>query len=244
MRIRYLALGLFLALGLVVSPLVNAGGPPPQTLKGKLTKSKKLSKKKKTANGVVIKIDNANSPEKTVPYNTMTAEIGLTKNIAINTGKVPKCTSDLSAMDTETARAECSSSQVSVNNGTSATLAYPVAVRKRGSIEVPAEMTVFNGPEDNQVTIHVVVPGEKPVIVPLVGNIANSAGSAYGKSIVVDGIPPVPIRNFYMKLKKKKFITANCKDKTPDFKVKNTYYESEGVGPYTSKAKSKCKRKR
>lgn len=235
-RIRNLGIALALLIGILTVVPADAGTHP-QDLFAKLTKKKNLPKKKKVANGLIVKIDNNNAPERDTPRVVQEALISVTKNVAVKHKAVPKCTQPINEMTSAQARAACGSSKVSVDSGTGVGIAVDVA---RGAVESDGVLTVFNGPEANQLSFHADFGGP-PVV--LVGTVEKAPGAAYGKAIRVPVTAPVPIRYFYVKIKNGKFIVANCLDRTPDFKAKNTYAPAEKTPPYTSKAKSTCKRK-
>ena len=228
---------LALSIGLVGTVVA---GVPEQTLDASMVKNK-LDKKKKSKNGVIVKIDNATREPAGRPAKGLQTQVFFTKNMAFNTKSVKLCKTSLEGITTAAAKAACGKSQVSVDGPGSV-----AGIQFNGGTEFSdGVVTAFNGPKKNQVTLHSRFDSLGATTI-LVGKLKKASGS-YGSKLVVP-IPEVAsgaaaIKFFYTIVKKGKYVVGNCKDKTPDFKETTKFTPDEELSPFTAKDTSKCKRK-
>jgi hypothetical protein len=245
-----LALGLTLALG--VSGIAFAGGGAAAENVSTLTaqvsgkKKPKFDKKKfkKTSLFTQVQTDYG-TPFGDPEVHSEEVYIDFSKNIKLKPSSAPKCSANTSTMTTSEARAACGSSQV----GTGAARAHVGPGIDFNDFQV----TVFNGPGNNQLILHAwspslngggVGPGNPAVII---GDIVNSpAGKKYGKRLSVPDVSDVNsdlggLYFFNATIKKGKYVSARCKSK--NMKFQSTWVYDDGSSD-TDTTSQKCKRKK
>jgi hypothetical protein len=254
-RTSRLVLALALTLALGVSGIALAGGGAAAENVSEVTgqvsgKAKpKFDKKKfkKTSLFTQVQTDYGTpTGDPTVHSEQVFIDFG--KNLKIKTGVVPKCTANTSLMTTDEARAACSSSRIGQGQA-KAHLPSPGGTVNFNDFEV----TVFNGPDDNQLILHafsptltggVVGPGNPANIV---GDIVKSpAGKKYGKRLAVNDVSDVQsdlggLYFFNATIKKGKYIQARCKAKKMLWRA--TWVYDDGTSD-TDTFSQKCKRKK
>jgi hypothetical protein len=245
-----LALGLTLALG--VSGIAVAGGGAAAEnvsqldaqLSGKAKPKFPKKKFKKSSLFTQVQTDYA-TPTGDDTVHSEEVYIDYPKNIKLKTSTAPKCTANTSTMTTSEARAACGSSQV----GTGQAKAHlPPGVQFNDF-----EVTVFNGPGNNQLILHAfsptlsggaVIPGNPAVII---GNLGKSpAGKKYGTRLSVPDVSDVAddqggLYFFNATIKKGKYVQAKCKKKNMKYQARWVY--DDGTSD-TDTTTQKCKQKK
>jgi hypothetical protein len=249
-----LALGLTLALG--ISGVALGGGTAASENVSEVTgqvsgKAKpKFDKKKfkKTSLFTQVQTDYG-TPTGDDTVHSEQVHIDFGKNLKIKTGVVPRCTANTSLMTTDEARDACASSMIGDGQARAHIFDGDATPLNFNDFEV----TVFNGPGNNQLILHafsptltggVVGPGNPAVIV---GDIVKSpAGKKYGKRLAVNDVSDVQsdlggLYFFNATIKKGKYIQARCKAKKMLWRA--TWVYDDGSSD-TDTFSQKCKRKK
>jgi hypothetical protein len=154
------------------------------------------------------------------PSPTTSVNLDFDDDIKFTTKGIPKCTADISTMDTAAARAACGTSQV--GTGT-ANARVPVTFTN-----FPAVVTAFNGPKQNgnpTILLHTRVATPVPVTVVIAGELQDSPlGGDFGKRLAVS-VPPTgtALTDFQTTVKRGKYISARCHDKNKTWNVRATF---------------------
>jgi hypothetical protein len=159
------------------------------------------------------------------PTPTTNVNLDFDDDIKFTTKGVPKCTEDISTMDTAGAIAACGDSKV--GSGT-ANARVPVTFTN-----FPAVVTAFNGPKQNgnpTILLHTRVATPVPVTVVITGELQDSPlGGDFGKRLAV-WVPPTgtSLTDFRTKVKAGKYVSARChdSDKTWNVRASFTYQDT------------------
>jgi hypothetical protein len=149
------------------------------------------------------------------PSPTTNVDLDFDDDFKFTTKGVPKCTEPISTMNTADAIAACQSSVVSISGS--------ATVRTPGPVNVPAVVTAFNGPKQNDhptILLHTRVGGATTIV--LVGELQPSPlGGDFGKRLHVP-VPPTgtAIVDFQTTVKKKDYVSARCKDDNKRWNVR------------------------
>jgi len=247
-----LALGLTLALGVSAIAFADAADDNVSTLTAQVSnKAKpKFDKKKFKKTSIFTQVQtDYGTPTGDPSVHSEEVYIDFTKNLKFKTSAAPKCTQNTSTMTTSEARAACGSSQIGTGQARAHIFDGDATPLNFNDFQV----TVFNGPGNNQLILHafsptltggVVGPGNPAVII---GDIVNSpAGKKYGKRLAVDDVSDVQsdlggLYFFNATIKKGKYVSARCKSK--NMKFQSTWVYDDGSSD-TDTTSQKCKRKK
>lgn len=229
--------GLVLALG--VSALAYADGASENTpdVEGSV-KPTKLDKKKYKP----IELFTGVATTGTVPGENPEKEfISWGKNVKINSSAAPTCDAAIEFQTTDAAKAACPSESY-VGSGEAA-IELPGGIKYDG-----ITVSVFNGPNKNEVRLHTYSPELEGATPTVFGRVVKSnAGSQYGQALQVDDAPDVAgdtgkITLFNASLfKSSKVATARCKAKKFLWHRVVTYDDGTSA---TVTLEQKCKRKK
>ncbi len=225
-------LALVVAASVVASVQAHTGN---QTIDVKTTKTKFP---KTTRKGTGLKVDVVTAEEDSdgagsaggpdVPAHANKTTLFFSKNIAFNTSLVPKCTANLEGTTTAQAKAACpAASQVSID-GPDSSAQVKIdgdGLDNNSNTVLNAVVTAFNGPANNQITLHARVDAISTTTI-LIGKLSTITDPNFGSKLDV----PVPalaggaaISDFRTLVKSGRYVSSNCKATTMKYKAVSTY---------------------
>jgi hypothetical protein len=240
-------LGVMVAIGSVVAAGLAIAAPNTQSIVAK-TAPKKVPKKERVGISLDVNVfaENPTNPQQ-VPFPTTNAKVDFDKNLFFQQKGYPTCDPNQFGSSTTTQDVKDECGDAVIGDG-SATVQVPTSAGTP-PVTVKADVVAANV-KGNKVLLH----SQNPLSggQPLVGQLKKTGGT-YGTTLDVD-VPPLAggaavITQFQTKIdkvvyrnngKKLAIVSANCKDKTQDFRARFTDNQGQLA---TGTTTYKCKRK-
>lgn len=247
--------GLALAIAVACFAVVGvAQAQDIQTLDVGISPSK-LDKKKPTSIGLTVNIDTEPNSTAAVnqdqPPNTSRTVVDFPKNLSFDTDKAPYCKGTLAELDgtsVETATEVCGKKSIISDPAlTSAHVTFdtnPVVPDSTAVMSVPVTVTVFNGPEKNELVFHSRADAVNTTTI-LDEELKKAKGKEFGTSLITN-IPRITaggVDNFHIVIEKGTIVSGVCKQKRSKLRLTSTFVDNYMPPVFTSESDLICKQK-